>query len=355
MSQSIHSLASFPEELLARILALCVAPRPPHSPRPAWDVSTRQPRGRLAPLLVSRQFLRIASPFFYHTLHLQSAKQVTGVLETLTQYPSLANAVRGIVFGGIWHDCAAVFTLCQRVESIDVCLDSGLGDHNPLHAVFGNGANASDVDAEAFCSALEQRDSIVHLTIRKDPNAYLTHPRPQYVLGRLSRAIHSWPSLESVHIALKMSSSPITLPFAQALSEAPRLQYVRTQLPAIWNELLLVMSSNPSLEKMTLYSESAFGPARSRTPGPPAIKGACNDDYENAILGTGLFMMEAKKHARLSELIRAGTSFIRTRAHTTIATASGQPVSTTPLSASRAKEVANGLLTNHPVTMASSP
>lgn len=104
-----------------------------------------------------------------------------------------------------------------------------------------------------------------------------------------------------------MSSSPITLPFAQALSEAPRLQYVRTQLPAIWNELLLVMSSNPSLEKVTLSSESAFGPARYRTPGPPVIKGACNDDYENAILGTGLYMMEAKKHARLSELIRAGT------------------------------------------------
>ncbi|KIK94818.1 hypothetical protein PAXRUDRAFT_827614 [Paxillus rubicundulus Ve08.2h10] len=308
MSQPIHSLASFPEELLARILALCVAPRPPHSPRPVWDVVTRQPRGRLAPLLVSRQFLRIASPLFYHTLHLQSAKQVTAVLETLTQYPSLANAVRGLVFGGIWRDSAAVFTACERVDSIDLCLDSGLGGSpRPLHVTFGNEANTSDVDAEAFCSALEQRDSIVHLTIRKDPNTYLTHPRPQYVLGRLPRVIHGWLGLESVHIAFRMSAAPVTLPFAQALSESPRLQLVRAQLPAIWNELLLVMSSNPSLEKVTLSSESMFGPARSRTPGPPVIKGVCSDDYENAIPSTGLYMMEAKKHARLSELIRAGT------------------------------------------------
>jgi hypothetical protein len=35
-----------------------------------------------------------------------------------------------------------------------------------------------------------------------------------------------------------------------------------------------------------------------------------------AIVGTGLFLMEARKWPRLSELIRAGTNIIRTRAHT---------------------------------------
>ena len=34
-------------------------------------------------------------------------------------------------------------------------------------------------------------------------------------------------------------------------------------------------------------------------------------------MGTGLFLMEARKWARLSDLIRAGTNIIRTRAHTT--------------------------------------
>ncbi|KAF9223136.1 hypothetical protein BS17DRAFT_734736 [Gyrodon lividus] len=366
MTQPIHStLASFPEELLVRILTLCVTPPPVLPSRPIWDIvppptpaafspipRNLPPRNRLAPLLVSRQFLRIASPLFYHTLHLQSANQATQVLETLRHHPPLANAVRRVVFGGIWRDSAAVLTLCERVDDVDICLDSGpdhYGSPRPLNVSFGSGASASDVDAEAFCFALEQKDTIMHLTIRKDPAAYLTHPRPQYVLEHLARVIHKWSNLESIHLALRISSSPFTLPLAQALSEAPRLQSVRAQLPAVWNNLLLVMSSNPSLEKVTLYSEPMLGVAHNRTtPGSSVIKAACTGigDNENAILATGLYMMETKKHARLSELIRAGTSIIRTRAHTTIATVSSLPVSTALLSASRAKQVAVRLLTN---------
>ncbi|PPQ87829.1 hypothetical protein CVT26_007561 [Gymnopilus dilepis] len=37
---------------------------------------------------------------------------------------------------------------------------------------------------------------------------------------------------------------------------------------------------------------------------------------QGSILGTGLFLSQARKHARLSELIRNGTSIIRTRAQT---------------------------------------
>lgn len=42
--------------------------------------------------------------------------------------------------------------------------------------------------------------------------------------------------------------------------------------------------------------------------GSAVIKGAfiC-DDNEHVVLGTGLYMMEAKKYARLSELIKVGT------------------------------------------------
>jgi hypothetical protein len=40
------------------------------------------------------------------------------------------------------------------------------------------------------------------------------------------------------------------------------------------------------------------------------------DSIGGAIVGTGLFLMEARKWSRLSELIRAGTHIIRTRAHT---------------------------------------
>lgn len=174
------SLASFPEELLARILFLSLAP----PPRPAFDVVP--PRNRIAPLLVSRQFFRIASPFLYHTLHFHSPHQVTRALDIFTHRPLLANAIRRVVFGGIWHDCVAMLALCDYVQDVDISLDSGPG-------------GADDADAEAFCSALEQRRTIMHLTIRKDPAVYLTHPRPIYILQRLAQAVPHWTDLVSTY------------------------------------------------------------------------------------------------------------------------------------------------------------
>ena len=178
------SLASFPEELLVRILALALPPHPTAS-------DLFPPRNRTAPLLVSRQFLRIASPLFYHTLHLHSHNQATRVLDTLTLHPALANAVRRLVFSGIWHASASVLALCDRVCDIDICLDIG-----PCHRASEPG-DPLDVDAEAFCSALEQRRAITHLTIRKDPAVYLTHSRPIYVLQRLAHAVRQWTNLVS--------------------------------------------------------------------------------------------------------------------------------------------------------------
>ncbi|KAG8221501.1 hypothetical protein J3R82DRAFT_1716 [Butyriboletus roseoflavus] len=289
-----RSLASFPEELLARILSLSLAP-----PRPAFDVfPPLPPRNRTAPLLVSRQFFRIASPLLYHTLHFHSPHQATRALNTFTHRPLLANAVRRVVLGGIWHDCVDVLAHCKYVQDVDITLDSGPG-------------GPDDADAVAFCHALEQRRTIMHLTIRKDPAVYLTHPRPIYVLQRLAQAVHHWTDLETVHFALRISSSPSTLPLARALSVAPRLRSVRAQLPAVWNNILLVISTNPHLERVMLYAEPVLGSIQSRlNPSmcSAVIKGGyiC-DEIEHAVLGTGLYMMEAKKHARLSELIKGGT------------------------------------------------
>lgn len=60
-----------------------------------------------------------------------------------------------------------------------------------------------------------------------------------------------------------------------------------------------------------LYAEPMLGSIQSRpyaTMGSTVIKGGyiC-DEIEHAVLGTGLYMMEAKKQARLSELIKSGT------------------------------------------------
>ncbi|KAG0704025.1 hypothetical protein DFH29DRAFT_914210 [Suillus ampliporus] len=325
--QVLTSLSSFPEELLARILADCVTPPQVFPVRPPWHTQpffpcpsllARPPpptstRARLAPLLVSRQFLRIGTPIYYQTLHLPTAVHAARVLETLTAQPVLAGTVRRVVLGCVSLEGARVLRVCERIEDVDICMDVGIE---------GNAHAAADQDAEALCDVLERID-LKHLTIRKTSDAYLTLTRPKYVLQRIAKAVPCWPNLESVHYALKIGSAPATRPLAEALSHAPNLRILKAQLPAIWNELFLVISQNSALEQIALYAEGADG-----------------------ILHTTMYMIEAKKHARLSELIKAGTSFIRTRAHTTAAAVPSPPPTrpSTPLSASRVKEVAAELM-----------
>ena len=116
------------------------------------------------------------------------------------------------------------------------------------------------------------------------------------------------------------SGAPLTLP--AALARSPRLRTLRASLPAVWNPALLRMSKNPVLERIVLTVP------RTRTRASPAhpmhVADASADiaeervsewdtddeDAREEVLGWGsgpqLWMMEAKKHARLMELIKAG-------------------------------------------------
>lgn len=324
------SLSSFPEELLARILADCVTSPQALPVRPPWHTQPiffpcpsllarptlhTSTRARFSPLLVSRQFLRIGTPIYYQTLHLSTPTHAARVLETLVAQPALAGAVRRVVLGCVSLEGARVFRACERIEDVDICMD--VYEANP------QGDAAEDQDAQALCDALDRVD-LKHLTIRRTPDAYLTLTRPKYLLKRIAKAVPGWLNLESVHYALKISSTPATRPLAEALSHAPKLRSLKAQLPVIWNDSFLTISKNSTLEQIALYVEGSDG-----------------------ILHTTMYMMEARKHARLSELIKVGTSFIRTRAHTT-ASAVPSPPSTrpsTPLSARRVKEVAAELMT----------
>ncbi|KAG1855144.1 hypothetical protein DFJ58DRAFT_786343 [Suillus subalutaceus] len=324
------SLSSFPEELLARILADCVTPpqvlpvRPPwHTqpiffPRPSLlarptpHTSTRAPSSLL---LVSRQFLRIGTPIYYQTLHLPTATHAARVLETLISQPIIADAVRRVVLGCVSLEGARVLRACEKIEDVDICMD--VYEANP------RGDAAEDQDAQALCDALDRLD-LKHLTIRRISDAYLTLTRPKYLIERITKAVPGWPNLESVHYAFKISSTPATRPLAEALSHAPKLRSLKAQLPEIWNELFLTISTNPTLEQVALYAEGVDG-----------------------ILHTTMYMMEARKHAHLNELIKVGTTFFRTRARTTAAAVPSPPSTrpSTPLSASRVKEVAAELMT----------
>ena len=84
-----------------------------------------------------------------------------------------------------------------------------------------------------------------------------------------------------------------------ALTTRPKLRTFCTLLPSLWNETILRVSTNPNLECIVL----ADGSTR-----PKHFDGGfAYDGGSGGIVGTGLFLMQAKNHSRLSDLIRAGT------------------------------------------------
>lgn len=102
---------------------------------------------------------------------------------------------------------------------------------------------------------------------------------------------------ECVNIKFKFAPDVTASSFVSALSTAPNLKIIRAQLPALWNDTLLTISQNPSLQCITL-----------------------SPDKE--LFGSCLFLMEAKKYDRLMELIEAGTPVMKNRAQSSSSPAS---------------------------------
>jgi hypothetical protein len=330
MSPSAFDL--FPEELTEQIISLCVtAPFDPPPPRPAWlqeavtrgSRSSSEIRTRLAPLLVSKEFHRIAIPHYHSTVHITSPEQAAAFLRTLqTQKHLVGSYVRRFVSSGIFPMLGEILQNCKGIRVIDFYLDSSAR------------SGALDSATKDFCDALDALQAVRHISLRKSPHTYLTLPRVRYVLTRLAGTVAKWTSLESANVAFRMSdnspeallalaypylsqplvSLPLSLPgsassssnhpsssvartdpislLASALSKSPTLHTFATHVPNVWNETILCVSDSPSLKKIIL------------------------GDPRTGVMITGMFMAEAKKHTRLVELIKAGTSMVRMRAQT---------------------------------------
>ncbi|CCL98421.1 uncharacterized protein FIBRA_00418 [Fibroporia radiculosa] len=287
------TLSSFPEELLERILLLVLTPAPPPShPRPTWHQPPPSIPGAtsVAPLLVCRTWLRIATPLHYRTPILRSARATAHLAATLHAHPALGRCVRALRVEGSFDALPDVVRWCPFLEAFDMTVDNGTAPPPSLSPARGH--DVVDEHVRAFCSAFSGMRKLRHLVIRK--NAYLTQARPTLVFEELGKAIRQWRDLESVNIDFRFSPSPASAAFAAALAVAPKLRYVRAALPAVWNTTLLEISANPALERIQL------------TP-------------DTELVGAHLFLSEASKHPRLLELIRAGTPVMRRRARTTTA------------------------------------
>jgi len=175
------TILSFPEEVLERILALCVDAQTDAFANPSWH--TRQVSRRASSiLLVNKTFLRIATPLLYNTVVIRSPHQLSTILDNVFRpNPELAAFVKTVeISGGSYDGLDDLVRLCVNLEEFDMTLD--------------NTPWEEDV-REMFGESLKGMRKIKSLVVRKD--AYLTQEKPKHLMNQLSTAIATWTSLVS--------------------------------------------------------------------------------------------------------------------------------------------------------------
>lgn len=257
------TFSSIPEEIVERILSLVFTHHlPPAAPRPAWlqypstphTVGIPRPppskshHPRLSPLLVSRTWLRIATPLYYRNLSLHTPNQATSLAALLSSNPHLAKCIRSLSLHATFPSFQLISSLCPNIDELHLTVDNGAKPPTQPDGV-------SD-DLRAFCQGISNITDLKHLTLRK--NAYLTLPGPCLIFDHLTNALARWQSLvrsllilppvsinhsldlqESVNVAFRSSHTSALSAFASALSRAPKLHSIHAVLPSVWNDALL--------------------------------------------------------------------------------------------------------------------
>jgi len=185
-------LDHFPEELLERILSDVIVAAS-NDDRPTWLRSpSYRPDFRLAPLLVTKQFSRIAVPLFYHTIQLHTPTTAHLLRRTLITNPALASRIRHLSMTGISADAASVLRLCgPSIKSLDITLAT-----EEEHDEYSN--RSPGEIAQEFADALKGLTGVEHLTLRKPSFVYLSLPRPRYIITAVANAIPAWSTLVSL-------------------------------------------------------------------------------------------------------------------------------------------------------------
>ena len=339
ISISIHD---FPEELLEHVITLCVAASPIPTPAssPSWHTRTFITR-RTSPLLVCKAFNRIGTPLLYHSINLTNPPQAELLLRTLRDNRDISPLIRCLVLSTITIHSAQALSLCRNLVLLDFTLEAG-GQPSPP----GPQVPTPDPDVVEFSNALSNLSQLRHLVVRKSgAGVYLTTPRVKHILCHLAEAVPEWNELvgsydiasdstphhavfqETTNFAFKFADdtpfkrptppgtpsddSPLRLgPIARlthALSTRPKLHSFAAHLPSTWSNAILRVGTNKRLERIVLSD------GRSDICIIPEITGAMfsapttEHHHQHGVLGSGLFMMEARKHVKLIELIRAGT------------------------------------------------
>jgi hypothetical protein len=258
----------------------------------------------------------------YQNIHITDTNQAVFLLRTLEGNTSVSPLIRCLVISAITVQSAHVLLHCKHLSILDFSLD--IMRPSTASAVSNAQVDAVEPGAIEFCNALMTSRHLRHLVVRKpDARLYLTMPRIKYILSRLADALLSWNNLETANFAFKFADdssdsqppSPKGGPIVRlthALSARPRLHTFAAHVPATWSEAILRVSTNKRLERIVLtdgrVDVSIIPEITGVMPPAPAA------EQQAGVLGTGLFFTEARKHAKLIELIKAGTHFVRCRA-----------------------------------------
>lgn len=210
-------LATLPEELVHEILAYSLVSEPSTtssdtsrsstSPCPtpsAAPLISRAGRGKLSPLLVSKQLYRIGLPLYWHTLRITSDEQCRLLAET----PSKAKLVRSLQVEAVFANLGKMLQVCAQVAAMEAA--SGSFEMAGLRAFDCNLTVPDDLPSDdeddfnfqtdvvgSFVMGLKMlRDSLKHLTIRKASTTYLTVPWVQDVLDGVGT--ENWTALVSI-------------------------------------------------------------------------------------------------------------------------------------------------------------
>lgn len=174
---------SFPEELIERILSLALSAHDSPISRPPW---LRSKSSHLAPLYISRQLTRIATPLLYNNIHLPTQSHANKLLATLASKPHLAIHIHSLSIAGLWEDAARIMRLsANSLSELDLSITIG-GDNDEHH---------SHTIDDAYAEALAAMSGIRHLTLRKPSNVYLSLTRPRAIINAVALAITNWPHL----------------------------------------------------------------------------------------------------------------------------------------------------------------
>ncbi|KAJ7894491.1 hypothetical protein B0H14DRAFT_3854316 [Mycena olivaceomarginata] len=277
------ALASLPEELLERILAhTVVAPPAPH-PHPAWPRSSSAAPSTVSPSRSSTTPLVLHSP-----------RQSAALLVALRSQPDLAKGVHVLVLPSPSASDAAVLSMLPKLLVLDVTLPN------------------SAEDADDLTSAVRDLRTLQELSVRKAAGTYLSQPAPCAMLDALAGAVLASPQLVPPPLSFPLSGDPALATLTAALAAAPALHTLRTPLTAMWTHAYAEVAANPALARVCLGDAAApaapslaeCGKRRRRT----TFTSFSGPAYQpRPILPTALFLGAARPHARLSELIRAGT------------------------------------------------